>query len=41
VGLTLATIALFASIPVLAGAVAQIPIGFASDRMDRARCCSA
>jgi MFS family permease len=35
VGLTLATIALFASIPVLAGAVAQIPIGFASDRMDR------
>ena len=29
------SIALFASIPVLAGAVAQLPIGFASDRMDR------
>ena len=35
VGLALASIALFASIPVLAGALAQIPIGFASDRMDR------
>src|SRR6056297_2920176 len=35
VGLALGTIALFASIPVLAGALAQIPIGFASDRMDR------
>ncbi|RYH07740.1 MFS transporter [Tropicimonas sp. IMCC6043] len=35
VGLTLTAIALFASIPVLAGALAQVPIGFASDRMDR------
>lgn len=35
VGLALTAIALFASIPVLAGAASQIPIGFASDRMDR------
>ncbi|WP_210093933.1 MFS transporter [Ruegeria sp. HKCCSP346] len=35
VGLSLTAIALFASIPVLAGAFAQVPIGFASDRMDR------
>ncbi len=35
VGLELTSIALFASIPVLAGAVAQIPIGYTSDRMDR------
>ncbi len=35
IGLALTAIALFASIPILAGAVAQIPIGFASDRMDR------
>ena len=35
VGLSLTTIALFASIPVLAGALAQVPIGFASDRVDR------
>ncbi|MGR3494734.1 MFS transporter [Citreimonas sp.] len=35
IGLNLTAIALFASIPVLAGAAAQIPIGFASDRMDR------
>ncbi|MBV7397396.1 MFS transporter [Mameliella sediminis] len=35
VGLPLGAIALFASIPVLAGALAQVPIGFASDRMDR------
>jgi MFS family permease len=35
VGLALTAIALFASIPVLAGALAQVPIGFASDRMDR------
>ncbi|MDD9730015.1 MFS transporter [Mameliella sp. AT18] len=35
VGLTLGAIALFASIPVLAGALSQVPIGFASDRMDR------
>ena len=35
VGLSLTAIALFASIPVLAGALSQIPIGFASDRLDR------
>lgn len=34
-GLTLATIALFASVPILAGALAQVPVGYASDRMDR------
>jgi MFS family permease len=35
VGLALTGIALFASVPVLAGALAQVPIGYASDRMDR------
>lgn len=35
VGLSLAEIALFASIPILAGAAIQIPVGFASDRLDR------
>lgn len=35
VGLPLSAIALFASIPVLAGALSQVPIGFVSDRMDR------
>ncbi|WP_102106957.1 MFS transporter [Oceaniglobus roseus] len=35
VGLNLATITLFASIPVLAGALSQIPVGYLSDRMDR------
>lgn len=35
VGLALTAVALFVSIPVLAGALAQLPIGFASDRMDR------
>ncbi|MCB1340296.1 MAG: MFS transporter [Pseudooceanicola sp.] len=35
VGLMMASVALFASLPVLAGAVSQIPIGAASDRMDR------
>ncbi|NVK59329.1 MAG: MFS transporter [Rhodobacteraceae bacterium] len=35
VGLGLTSIALFSSIPVLAGALAQLPFGFASDRMDR------
>ncbi len=35
VGLPLASIALFASVPILAGAAAQIPIGYFSDRMDR------
>ena len=34
-GLALTGIALFVSIPVLAGALAQVPIGYASDRMDR------
>ena len=37
VGLALSTIALFASIPILAGALAQIPVGYLSDRMDRRR----
>lgn len=37
VGLALTAIALFASIPVLAGALAQVPIGYLSDRMDRRR----
>lgn len=35
VGLDVSGIALFASIPVLAGAVAQIPVGALSDRFDR------
>jgi MFS family permease len=35
VGLDLFSIALFASLPILAGAVAQIPFGIFSDRMDR------
>lgn len=35
VGLALTTIALFASIPILAGALAQIPVGYLSDRIDR------
>lgn len=35
VGLTLTSVTLFASIPVLAGALAQVPIGYLSDRMDR------
>jgi len=34
-GLALTTVALFASVPILAGAVAQIPVGALSDRMDR------
>ncbi|MTH65541.1 MFS transporter [Paracoccus shanxieyensis] len=34
-GLTLSDIALFASVPVLAGALAQLPVGFLSDRLDR------
>ncbi len=37
IGLALSTIALFASIPILAGALAQIPVGYLSDRMDRRR----
>lgn len=35
VGLTLADVALFASVPVLAGALAQMPVGIVSDRFDR------
>ncbi len=35
VGLVLTGIALFVSVPVLAGALSQIPIGYASDRIDR------
>ncbi|MGZ2260002.1 MFS transporter [Roseobacter sp. A03A-229] len=35
IGLSLNDIALFASIPILAGAASQIPIGIASDRFDR------
>jgi MFS family permease len=35
IGLDLTDIALFASIPVLAGALAQVPIGILSDRYDR------
>ncbi|WP_093972447.1 MFS transporter [Boseongicola aestuarii] len=35
IGLSLGDIALFASIPILAGAAMQIPVGIASDRLDR------
>ncbi|WP_394155772.1 MFS transporter [Loktanella salsilacus] len=35
IGLDIGDIALFASIPILAGALAQIPIGIASDKFDR------
>jgi MFS family permease len=35
VGLVLATVALFASLPVLVGAISQLPVGWLSDRMDR------
>ena len=35
IGLTLGDIAFFASIPILAGAASQIPVGIASDRFDR------
>ncbi len=35
VGLVLAAIALFASLPILAGAIAQVPVGYLSDRVDR------
>lgn len=34
-GLVLAAIAFFTSLPILAGALAQIPVGILSDRMDR------
>ena len=35
VGLDVAGVALFASVPILAGALAQIPVGWLSDRFDR------
>lgn len=35
IGLEISSIALFASIPILIGAVSQIPIGILSDRLDR------
>ncbi|SMC11458.1 MFS transporter [Roseovarius aestuarii] len=35
VGLSLSDVALFASVPILAGAAAQIPVGYLSDRNDR------
>lgn len=35
VGLRLGDVALFASIPIIAGAAMQIPVGIASDRLDR------
>ncbi|MBW8639678.1 MFS transporter [Hoeflea sp. WL0058] len=35
IGLRLSAIALFTSIPILAGALAQLPVGQLSDRMDR------
>jgi MFS family permease len=35
IGLSLGDIALFASIPILAGAASQLPVGVVSDRMDR------
>lgn len=35
IGLEIASIALFASIPILIGAVSQIPVGILSDRLDR------
>lgn len=35
IGLQISSIALFASIPILIGAVSQIPIGILSDRLDR------
>lgn len=35
IGLVLAAIAFFTSLPILAGAVMQVPVGYMSDRMDR------
>ncbi len=35
VGLGITAVALFASVPVMAGALSQIPVGILSDRMDR------
>lgn len=37
IGLVLAAVALFTSIPILAGAFAQIPVGWLSDKIDRRR----
>jgi MFS family permease len=37
IGLALTAIALFNSLPILAGAAAQIPVGYFSDRVDRRR----
>ena len=37
IGLTLTSIALFASVPILAGALSQVPVGILSDRVDRRR----
>jgi len=37
IGLPVATIALFNAVPILMGAVAQLPVGYLSDRMDRRR----
>ncbi|MGB3245337.1 MAG: MFS transporter [Sulfitobacter sp.] len=37
VGLVLSAVALFTSIPILAGALIQMPVGLASDKMDRRR----
>ncbi len=34
-GFTLASVSLFMSLPILAGALAQLPVGFVSDRSDR------
>lgn len=35
IGLPIATIALFTSLPILVGAVTQLPVGYLSDRVDR------
>ncbi|MGF1649654.1 MAG: MFS transporter [Hyphomicrobiaceae bacterium] len=35
IGLDIALIALFTSLPILAGAIAQVPVGMLSDRLDR------
>ncbi|QFS83962.1 putative MFS-type transporter YcaD [Roseivivax sp. THAF40] len=35
IGLSLSDVALFASVPVLAGALAQVPVGALSDKLDR------
>ncbi len=37
VGLTLTEVTLFASVPILAGAISQIPVGALSDKFDRRR----